>query len=261
MKKSTSLINILKESLSPSSGLTKKEKSSIVKKAEHGKDIGKKGKGFKKVAKAAGGGEKGKKIAAAAMWKNLAKENQEYDLKSKWDILSPEEQEDKLLTVYKDPDDAQKYIGIEWKNLPEDVINRLNTLQGDELDEIEGEKDNEFYEQKYLEIKQGVMDERGYSDEDMDDEEIEDEVNRETDERFYEEFGIDYGDILDEATYAGKDAKDDIKKDPKYNTLSADAKKKVDMDLDKGGTATIGENDEEKICESFKRWKKNAGLI
>lgn len=55
----------------PSAGLSKKEKSAVVKKAKAGKDIGKKGKGFEKIAKAAGGGEKGQKIAAAAMWKNI----------------------------------------------------------------------------------------------------------------------------------------------------------------------------------------------
>lgn len=55
----------------PSAGLSKKEKSAVVKKAHAGKDIGKKGKGFEKVAQAAGGGEKGQKIAAAAMWKNI----------------------------------------------------------------------------------------------------------------------------------------------------------------------------------------------
>lgn len=60
----------------PSSDLTKTEKSSVVKKAKAGKDIGKPGKNFDKVAKKAGGGEKGKKIAAAAMWKNI-KENTE----------------------------------------------------------------------------------------------------------------------------------------------------------------------------------------
>jgi len=56
-----------------SAGMTKKEKSAVVTKARAGKDIGKKGKGFEKVAKAAGGGEKGEKIAAAAMWKSQAK--------------------------------------------------------------------------------------------------------------------------------------------------------------------------------------------
>ena len=57
----------------PSAGMSKGEKSSLVKKAKSGKDIGKPGKSFDKVAAKAGGGEKGKKIAAAAMWKNAAK--------------------------------------------------------------------------------------------------------------------------------------------------------------------------------------------
>jgi hypothetical protein len=71
------LLKIFKESLleakkkKPSAGLSKKEKSEVVKKAKAGKDIGKKGKGFEKLADKAGGGEKGKKIAAAAMWKNI----------------------------------------------------------------------------------------------------------------------------------------------------------------------------------------------
>jgi len=55
----------------PSAGLSKEKKSAVAKKAQAGKDIGNKGKGFEKVAKAAGGGEKGEKIAAAAMWKNI----------------------------------------------------------------------------------------------------------------------------------------------------------------------------------------------
>lgn len=61
----------------PSTGLTKKEKSTIAKKAKAGKDIGKKGKGFEKVEKAAekkyGSKEAGEKVAAAAMWKSQAK--------------------------------------------------------------------------------------------------------------------------------------------------------------------------------------------
>ena len=57
----------------PSAGMTKKEKSTVVKKAKKGEDIGKPGKNFDVVAKKAGGGEKGKKIAAAAMWKNAKK--------------------------------------------------------------------------------------------------------------------------------------------------------------------------------------------
>jgi hypothetical protein len=61
----------------PSSGLSKKQKSTIAKKARAGKDIGKKGKGFEKIEKAAekeyGSKEIGKKVAAAAMWKSAAK--------------------------------------------------------------------------------------------------------------------------------------------------------------------------------------------
>ena len=59
----------------PSAGLTKKQKSTVSKKAHAGKDIGKKGKGFEKVAKAAekqyGSKEAGERVAAAAMWKNI----------------------------------------------------------------------------------------------------------------------------------------------------------------------------------------------
>jgi hypothetical protein len=60
-----------------SAGLTKKEKSAVVKKAKAGKDIGKKGKGFEKVEKVAekkyGSKKVGEKVAAAAMWKGQAK--------------------------------------------------------------------------------------------------------------------------------------------------------------------------------------------
>lgn len=59
----------------PSAGLTKKQKSAVAKKAHAGKDIGKKGPGFEKVAKAAekkyGSKEAGEKVAAAAMWKGI----------------------------------------------------------------------------------------------------------------------------------------------------------------------------------------------
>jgi hypothetical protein len=67
----------------PSAGLTKKEKSDVVKKAKAGEDIGKKGKGFEKVAQKAakeyGSKEKGEKVAAAAMWKNVKREGKEED--------------------------------------------------------------------------------------------------------------------------------------------------------------------------------------
>jgi len=77
MLKSAEADDRLKEASKPSAGLTKGEKSAVVKKAKAGGDIGKPGKSFDKVAKAAGGGEKGEKIAAAAMWKNI-KETQAY---------------------------------------------------------------------------------------------------------------------------------------------------------------------------------------
>ena len=61
----------------PSAGLSKKQKSTIAKKAKAGKDIGKKGKGFemiaKKAAKKYGSKERGQAVAAAAMWKSAAK--------------------------------------------------------------------------------------------------------------------------------------------------------------------------------------------
>ncbi len=62
----------------PSAGLTAKKKSEVVKKAKSGEDLGKKGKGFEKIAtKAAkqyGNKEAGEKVAAAAMWKNVKRE-------------------------------------------------------------------------------------------------------------------------------------------------------------------------------------------
>ena len=71
MLKSAEADGRLKEASKPSAGLSKAKKSAVVKDAKAGKDIGKPGKSFDKVAKAAGGGEKGEKIAAAAMWKNM----------------------------------------------------------------------------------------------------------------------------------------------------------------------------------------------
>lgn len=80
----TTTVEVTKDSVNvnlnenkPSAGLTKKEKSNVVKKAKAGKDIGKKGKNFEKIkdkaTKEYGNKEKGEKVAAAAMWKNIAK--------------------------------------------------------------------------------------------------------------------------------------------------------------------------------------------
>lgn len=61
----------------PSSGMSKKEKSEVVRKAESGKDMGKKGKGFEEVAEKAakeyGSKEAGERVAGAAFWKQQAK--------------------------------------------------------------------------------------------------------------------------------------------------------------------------------------------
>ena len=67
--------DLLEAKKKPSAGLSKKQKSTIVKKAKAGKDIGKKGKGFEKVMKAAekGGADNPRAVAAAAMWKGAAK--------------------------------------------------------------------------------------------------------------------------------------------------------------------------------------------
>ena len=72
MKFETLCKQVLAES-KPSTGLSKKKKSEIVKKAKKGEKVAKGG--FNKVEKAAekeyGSKEAGKKIAAATMWKNI----------------------------------------------------------------------------------------------------------------------------------------------------------------------------------------------
>jgi hypothetical protein len=45
---------------------------------------------------------------------------------------------------------------------------------------------------------------------------------------------------IKEDTFLGKDAIDDLKKHPKYGTLSSDGKKNAEDDLKKGGSVTIG---------------------
>lgn len=61
----------------PSAGLSKEKKSEVVKKAKKGEDIGKKGKSFKDIEKKAkeSGAKDPKAVAAAAMWKNIQREN------------------------------------------------------------------------------------------------------------------------------------------------------------------------------------------
>ena len=56
----------------------------------------------------------------------------------------------------------------------------------------------QMYEDAYQRIKNEVLEDLGYDEADLDIESVEDEVNRETDARFTEEFGFDYLDTLDE---------------------------------------------------------------
>jgi hypothetical protein len=97
----------------PSAGLSKAKKSAVVKKAKAGGDIGKPGKGFKKVAaKAAkeyGSKEKGEKVAAAAMWKNIQKEGRvAFEAAHKVDI----------------PAAQRKAKGGDWKVTQKDIADK-----------------------------------------------------------------------------------------------------------------------------------------
>ncbi len=48
---------------------------------------------------------------------------------------------------------------------------------------------NQYYSEEWELIKEGVMCEWGYDEDDMDEDDIEDAVNRETDQRFTDKFG------------------------------------------------------------------------
>jgi len=67
------LMEVAKAKVKPSKGLTKKQKSSVEKKAHKGKNVGHGGfnKLAKKAAKEYGSKEAGKRVAAAAMWKGI----------------------------------------------------------------------------------------------------------------------------------------------------------------------------------------------
>ena len=96
----------VKESAKPSAGLSKAKKSAVVKKAKAGGDIGKPGKGFAGLAKKAGGGEKGEKIAAAAMWKNI-KETTAYIEERAKAAKKKEKMADENLVVVPNPSGAK----------------------------------------------------------------------------------------------------------------------------------------------------------
>ena len=124
----------VKEAAKPSAGLSKAKKSAVVKDAKAGKDIGKPGKSFDKVAKAAGGGEKGEKIAAAAMWKNI-KETTAYiaekKAKTDWDKDGKKESEqeehagvvDKAIKASKSKETVKESADL---NRMKEFLTRLN---------------------------------------------------------------------------------------------------------------------------------------
>lgn len=107
------LVQSILEEAKPSAGLSKKQKSDVVKKAKKGEDIGKKGKGFEKLAKKAGGGEKGEKIAAAAMWKNIKREGSENESDHEVSMAK-----NSLKSIMKSVADLMNKLGDEERNIP-----------------------------------------------------------------------------------------------------------------------------------------------
>ena len=75
MKLKSMMEDLFEAKKKPSAGLTKAQKSAVVKKAKAGKDMGKKGKGFEKIVKAAkkSGAKDPEAVAGAAFWKGQAK--------------------------------------------------------------------------------------------------------------------------------------------------------------------------------------------
>jgi hypothetical protein len=123
----------VKEAAKPSAGLSKAKKSAVVKKAKAGGDIGKPGKSFDKVAKSAGGGEKGEKIAAAAMWKNIKETTAYVEEKAKAtkDLPGNQEKIDVNKNGKIDGDDLAKLRAGKKETVKESTeIDRLRQLTG-----------------------------------------------------------------------------------------------------------------------------------
>lgn len=129
------LSQIFKEALleakkeKPSAGLTKKQKSDVAKKAKAGKDIGKKGKGFEKIAaKAAkqyGSEEKGKKVAAAAMWKNIKRVKEGSDDTDHEVSMA----KNSLESIAKSVMDLMQKLGNEERDIPGWIQNHITNAE------------------------------------------------------------------------------------------------------------------------------------
>lgn len=128
----------------PSAGMTKKQKSAVVKKAVAGKDIGKKGPGFAKVEKAAkkGGARDPKAVAAAAMWKGQAKK-----IKESVDHYLVENEEEKAQIISSGIDMVEDFTS--W-------MQRIGSYQTKSMLEMGDDIRSEFGQAKAEEFKGAV---------------------------------------------------------------------------------------------------------
>lgn len=167
--------NWLKESLGevkkakkkPFAGLSKEQKSAVAKKARAGGDIGKKGKGFEdvaaKAAKQYGSEEAGKRVAAAAMWKNIKREG--YNESEHED--EPEDHEvsmamNSLKSIINSAYMLMEKLGSEERNIPgwiqDHITNAENYIdqaaQG--FHELEGGEDEDDEDTQYMTEKKSA---------------------------------------------------------------------------------------------------------
>jgi len=74
-----------------------------------------------------------------------------------------------------------------------DYINYI--ISEEELSPVEQLEASGGVEDYYMELKEQAMNELGYTEEEMEKDSIEDEVNRYADNLFFKEFGVDFQDI------------------------------------------------------------------
>lgn len=130
----------------PSAGMTAKQKSATVKQAKAGKDIGKPGKEFDVIADKAATKYKskasGKKVAAAAMWKNKAKK-----LKESVEYLMEENKEEQAQIISSGIDMVQDFTS--W-------MQRIGSYQTKSMLEMGDDIRGEFGLEKAEEFKGAV---------------------------------------------------------------------------------------------------------
>jgi len=91
---------------------------------------------------------------------------------------------------------AQKLIDKAYKEIKKQLKTAIkeNTTFGDKL--AAHDKKIKQYQDFYFELKSNLMNKYGYEEEDMEDETIENKINREADDLFYKKFKIKYQDVL-----------------------------------------------------------------